>query len=263
MPYRLDIDSPPPHALDVLIELGALDLEPAGSGLAAILPDTVSPKVLSSRLGRCKIRTSDAVARDNGSVWLLSPQPIRVGAFLLAPPQTADIHGLVRLKDSPVFGTGHHVTTLLCLEILEEILSIEHMDSILDVGTGSGILALAGLIFGVKQAVGVDIDPEAIAVAAENARWNHVEARLQLMVGDPGVLDGRWPLVIANVLAAPLMEMASVLVRRVGTRGRLILSGIACSLQGEVRQVYQNLGMRHVESKTRDGWALIVFQASW
>jgi ribosomal protein L11 methyltransferase len=167
------------------------------------------------------------------------------------------------LADSNAFGTGHHPTTALCIEALEEILSVERPDSILDVGTGSGILALTALMMGVPRAVGLDIDAEALKVAGENARINDLADRLQLVRGGPEVVDGSWPLIVANVLAAPLIEMAPVLVRRLGRRGRLILSGISSSLEAEVRQSYQHLGIRYAGSKTRGGWTVLMVEAPW
>jgi ribosomal protein L11 methyltransferase len=209
------------------------------------------------------ITVSAAVARDNGSVWLLSPRGVRIGNILIASPEVAAPSKALRLTDSDAFGTGHHPTTALCVEALEEILTFERLDSVLDVGTGSGILALAALMMGVPQAVGLDTDADALRVAAENARLNNVSNRLQLVYGGPDVVDGKWPLVVANVLAAPLIEMAPALVRRLGRRGRLILSGIRSSLEPEVRRTYQHLGIRHIESKTRDGWTMLMAQASW
>jgi ribosomal protein L11 methyltransferase len=87
--------------------------------------------------------------------------------------------------------------------------------------------------------------------------------RLQLELGGPDIVSGIWPLVVANVLAAPLIEMAPILVRRVGNSGRLILSGIPWSLESEVRRAYQQLGMLHIRSETRAGWTAVVLQASW
>src|SRR5262249_38710945 len=156
-----------------------------------------------------------------------------------------------RLVDSDIFGTGHHPTTALCVEALEEVLAIGVAKSILDVGTGSGILALAALKMGVPQAVGLDIDDEALSVAAQNARLNNLAEGFQLVLGGPEIVDGLWPLVVANVLAAPLIEMAPTLVRRVGHNGYLILSGISWSLESEVLQAYQRLGMRHIRSAMR------------
>jgi ribosomal protein L11 methyltransferase len=109
----------------------------------------------------------------------------------------------------------------------------------------------------------LDIDADALKTAAEHARLNNLSDRLQLVLGGPGVLDGGWPLVVANVLAAPLIEMTPVLIRRVGSGGRLVLSGIPWFLESEVRQTYQRPGMRHIRSETRAGWAVVVAQASW
>jgi ribosomal protein L11 methyltransferase len=263
VPYRIDISSPPPDSFELLVELGALDVEPVDDGLVAIMPDGVTQDMVTSALGVPSVTVSAAVARDDGSVWLLSPRAVRVGHVLIASPEADAPPKALRLTDSNVFGTGHHPTTALCVEALEEILSVERLNSVLDVGTGSGILALTALMMGVPQAVGLDIDADGLKVAAENARLNNLADRLQLVLGGPNVLDGSWPLVVANVLAAPLIEMAPVLVRRVGRRGRLILSGIPWSLESEVRQTYQHLGIRHLASKTRDGWTVLMAQASW
>ena len=263
MPYRIDIACPPPEAIDVLVQLGALDIEPVDEGLAAILPDGVTRDTVAGALGLASVTVSHAVARDSGSIWLLSPRAVRVGGVLIASPDVAAPPETLRLTDSNAFGTGHHPTTALCIEALEEILSTEHLDSVLDVGTGSGILGLTALMMGVPQAVGLDIDADALKVAAENARLNNLADRFKLILGGPDVVDASWPLVIANVLAGPLIEMAPVLVRRVGNGGRLVLSGIPWSLEAEVRQAYRHLGMRHIGSKTSAGWTVMMAQASW
>jgi precorrin-6B methylase 2 len=263
LPYRLDIAGPPPDALDLLVQLGALDLEPVPDGLAALLPDGVTPEAVAAALGGARVSVSPAVARDNGSVWLLRPRAVRIGSVLIASPEEAALPDALRLIDAPAFGTGHHPTTALCLEALEEILTSEQVESILDVGTGSGILALAALKLGVPQAVGLEIDAEVLEVAAENAHLNHLADRLQLVLGGPEAVEGTWPVVVANVLAAPLMDMASVLVRRVGSRGQLLLSGIPWSLVSEVQQTYQHYGIRTIGSKTRAGWTALIAQASW
>ena len=263
VPYRIDISCPPHDALDQLVQLGALDIEPVNDGLAAIIPDGVTPDAVAGALGVASVTVSPAVARDNGSVWLLSPRAVRIGSVVIAPAEVAAPPDALRLTDSTAFGTGHHPTTALCIEAIEEALTIAVPDSVLDVGTGSGVLALTALMMGVSRAVGLDIDVDALKIAAEHARLNNLADRLQFVLGGPDVVSGAWPLVVANVLAAPLIEMAPVLVRRVGGRGRLILSGISWSLESEVRQTYQQLGMRHIRSETRAGWTVLVAQASW
>jgi ribosomal protein L11 methyltransferase len=263
MPYRIDISGPPHDVLDRLVQLGALDIELTGDRLAAIIPDSVKPDAVARALGVASVTVSAAIARDNGSVWLLNPRAVRIGRVLIATPEVASPPDALILTDSAAFGTGHHPTTVLCIEALEEALTIEVPGRVLDVGTGSGILALAVLKMGVPQAVGLDIDADALKIAAYHARLNGLSDRLQLVFGGPDVVSGVWPLVVANVLAAPLIEMAPVLVRRVGNRGRLILSGIATSLEPEVLQAYQRLGMRHIRSESRTGWTVLVVQASW
>lgn len=263
MPYRIDVRYPPHDALDVLVQLGAIDMEAVDEGIAAILPDGVTPETVERALEGASVTVSAAVARDSGSVWLLNPRSVRIGKLLIVSPETVTPAQALRLTDSTAFGTGCHPTTALCIEALEELLTAEQVDRVLDVGTGSGILALAALMMGVPQAVGVDTDADALLVAAENARLNHLADRLQLMRGGPEVADGTWPLVVANVLAAPLMEMAPVLVRRLGRGGRLVLSGIPSALETEVKRTYQNLGMRSTGSKTRGGWMMLMARASW
>jgi ribosomal protein L11 methyltransferase len=263
MPYRIDVSSPFPDSLDRLVQLGALDIETAGDGLAAIIPDAVTPQAVADALGTASVSVSTAIARDNGSVWLLHPRAIRIGSLLIAPPEVPGSSNALRLTDSSAFGTGHHPTTALCVEAIEEAVAITAPASILDVGTGSGVLALAGLMLGIPRALGLDIDAEALKIAAEHARLNNLSDRLQLVFGGPDVLDGAWPLVVANVLAAPLIEMAPALVRRVGSRGRLVLSGIPSSLESEVLQSYEHLGMRHIRSETRAGWTVVIVQSSW
>jgi ribosomal protein L11 methyltransferase len=251
VPYRIDIACPPPDALDQLVALGALDVEPVHDGLAAILPDGVTPAAAAAALGVARVEVSPAVGRDDGSVWMLNPPVVRIGSVPL------------RLAESEAFGTGHHPTTALCLDILAEAVTLAVPDRVLDVGTGSGVLALTALLLGVPRAVGLDVDAGALRIAAGNARLNNLADRLELVAGGPGAVKGAWPIVVANVLAAPLIEMAPVLVRRVGTRGRLILSGIPLSVESEVGQAYQRLGMRLIRSEARAGWVVLVLQATW
>ena len=100
-------------------------------------------------------------------------------------------------------------------------------------------------------------------VAAENARLNHVSGRLDLIRGGPEALSGSWPLVLANILAAPLIDLAPALVQRVQHGGRLVLSGVSNSMVPEVEQAYRRLGMRRLGETARAGWAAMVLCPSW
>ncbi|MGE3508846.1 MAG: 50S ribosomal protein L11 methyltransferase, partial [Vicinamibacterales bacterium] len=113
------------------------------------------------------------------------------------------------------------------------------------------------------EAVGLDCDPDALGWAAENARLNGLRDRFRLVLGGPESLPGTWPLVVANLLAAPLIDMAPVLVQRVAHRGRLVVSGIPTGVAADVAQVYRRLGMRPIETPSRAGWSAVVLDASW
>ena len=264
MPYRIDLRNAGPEALDRLIDLGALDIEPSPDGrIAALVPDHITLDQVTSALGIDTVTVSPAVGRDEESVWVLGPRPVRVGRLSIVPDNFEAAPNTVRLIDASAFGTGLHPTTVLCLEALESIVSTARPDAVLDVGTGSGVLALSALTLGVRRATAIDIDDEAVRVAAHNARLNGLEERLELATGGPETIAGSWPLVLANVLAAPLIEMSPVLVRRVGHRGRLVLSGIPASVQPDVERAYRRLGMHSLDVTSRAGWVALVMQASW
>jgi ribosomal protein L11 methyltransferase len=264
MPYRLDLPAPDDHAFDRLVELGALDVEAcAGDSLAALMPDSVTPEQVAAALGVERISVSPAVERDAGSVWILSSRAARVGRLQILPAHADAQPGSLRLADASAFGTGLHPTTALCLEELQEVLAGSTPDAVLDVGTGSGVLALAALTLGVRQACGIDIDDEALRVAAANARINGLHERLQLVRAAPDGLRGAWPLVFANVVSAAIIDMAPDLVRCVSRRGALILSGIRCTLEADVHQAYCRLGMRRLGGRSRRGWSALTLRASW
>jgi ribosomal protein L11 methyltransferase len=264
VPYRIDLRTAGDDTLDRLVELGVLDVELMPNGdLAALLPDRVTPEHAASTLGVDDLQISDAAGRDADSVWILNPRPVRIGRLHIVPADHETLTSALRLIDAPAFGTGLHPTTALCLEALDELVAIVRPHSVLDVGTGSGVLALAALTLGVPRALAIDTDDEALEVAAENARINGVADRLQLAQGGPEMVAGRWPLVLANVLAAPLIEMAPALVRCVGHHGQLVLSGIPSSVDQDVDRAYRHLGMRRGRATSRAGWVALQMQASW
>jgi ribosomal protein L11 methyltransferase len=264
VPYRVDLPIADDKSLDRLVDLGARDAEPASDGgFAALMPDTVAPDDLARALGLRSLVVTRATPRDAESVWVLQPRPVRVGRLRIVPENARAHSGDLRLIDSPAFGTGLHPTTALCLEALQDIVSVESPTSMLDVGTGSGVLALAALLLGVSHATGIDIEEDAIRTAGENARLNGLIARLELLQRSPQALTGTWPLIVANVLAAPLIEMAPALVRRLAHHGTLVLSGIPSSAEQDVSHTYVHFGMRHRRSISHSRWVAIEMQASW
>jgi len=264
VPYRIDLRDPPAHAFDRLVELGAVDAECLRDGaLSALMPDSVAPEQIIEALGRRDFSIRPATARDAGSVWILNPRAISVGRLRIVPAEMDLAHDALRLIDSPAFGTGLHPTTALCLEALAEIVENAKPDAVLDVGTGSGVLALTALKLGVGRAVALDIDEDALQAAEENARINGLATRLHLTRGGPETVTGTWPLVLANISAGALIELAPALVRRVAPRGQLVLSGIPQSVENDVAGAYRHLGMRRLRVNARGGWIALVLGASW
>jgi ribosomal protein L11 methyltransferase len=264
VPYRIDVRCEADDACDRLIELGALDVEIGADGdIAAVMPDSVAADAIATAFDGARITVSAAVSRDDGSVWVLRPRACQIAGLEIVPIDQGASPDALRLVDATAFGTGMHPTTALCLAAIAELIAAESPEAMLDVGTGSGVLALAALKLGVPRATAIDVDAAALAVAAENARINGLSERLELRHGGPDSLTDTWPLVAANVLAAPLIEMAPAIVRRVASRGHVVLSGIPGGLAAEVSLGYRAAGLVPLQTRTSAGWRAVVFRASW
>jgi ribosomal protein L11 methyltransferase len=170
----------------------------------------------------------------------------------LEPPDGA-LH-VLRIDPSSAFGTGLHATTSMCLE---RIAAISPMPSILDIGTGTGILALAALELGAKRAVATDNDPEALRVARENAEANGFAGDLVLSGDDPHTLGETFPVLVANILARPLIELAPVIAEAASPGALLILSGITIAQADDVVAAYEAEGFQKAEIETREEWARV------
>ena len=155
--------------------------------------------------------------------------PRRIGRRLyVAPPWDVPAAGdreLIVIDPSMAFGTGQHATTRTCLEECEAAVDDGPIARALDVGTGSGILAIALARLGVRHVVGVDIDPDAIRLAHLACVDNAVPG-VHLLIGPAGALRDRYDLVIANLLADTIVDEAATLAERVAPCGRLVLSGL-------------------------------------
>jgi ribosomal protein L11 methyltransferase len=193
----------------------------------------------------------------------LSQRPVRVRSLEIVPAGLAAPPGALTMADGPAFGTGLHATTALCLEALQDLIPMDRPGRVLDIGTGSGILALAALRLGVTHATGLDVDATALQVAAGNARLNQLASRFLLIRGRVDAVRGAWPLVVANIRAAELMAMAPLVVRRMASRAQLLLSGIPQSVAADVEQAYRRAGLTPAGRDTRDGWTVLTFRASW
>lgn len=193
--------------------------------------------------------------------------PVRVGRFLVhgahhrAAVRPNDL--AVEIEAALAFGTGHHGTTSGCLAALAAELKRRRPSRVLDVGTGTGILAFAAARALRSRVVAGDIDPVAIAVATANARLNGIRPHLAFYVA-PGIRHplanrpGRFDLVMANILARPLTRLAPSLARVLARAGTLVLSGLLDRDVPGIVGAYRSQGLALRSRSSREGWATLV-----
>ena len=172
---------------------------------------------------------------------------------------------VLELEPGRAFGTGLHPTTALVARAMESLASEiftrqGHLASMLDVGTGSGILALVALALGANAARAIDIDPDAVALARENARRNGLTARLEADGSPLEALDGSYDLVAANIEASVLIAMAEPLAERVRPGGVLVLSGILEERAAEVRRAFARFDV--ATSLAQGEWTALVLKGA-
>jgi ribosomal protein L11 methyltransferase len=189
--------------------------------------------------------------------WLKDFRPMRFGHRLGVAPagQRPDASAPVILELEPglAFGTGTHATTALCLEWLDG--RIQGGERVLDYGCGSGILALAALKLGARAAHAFDIDPQALTATRENAARNGLAPLVDVAERIEAV-TGTFDIVLANILARPLVELASRLARLVRPGGEIVLAGLLTRQAAEVAQAYEPW-FDIAPKAERDGWTLL------
>lgn len=202
--------------------------------------------------------------------WRKYFHPVRIqNSFLILPAwqtRQADEPGLFQIHIQPqmAFGTGHHASTTLCLQALAHLYrhgDISPKASFLDLGTGSGILAIACAKLGLKG-LALDNDPQAVQNARYNLELNQAQENVDLFVSElqglqPGV---RFDLILANILAGPLVYMAEELTSRLKPGGRLILSGILQKQESRVAQAYKNNALAEPRILRDSGWSALILQ---
>ena len=187
-------------------------------------------------------------------------EPVRIGRRLIvSPPGRETATGpddiVVPLMPGMAFGTGHHPTTRMCLEWLEDI--VQNGSNLLDVGTGSGILAIAALKSGAGRAVCLDIDQNAVEAAAENLKRAGVAGASSVHVGGlphPEAPAGAWDIVTANISAKVLCELAADLLACLKDDGVLIASGLLVERRYEVTDAFRMAGGMVIEERVSEDW---------
>jgi ribosomal protein L11 methyltransferase len=215
------------------------------------------------------LRTTTEVLAD--ADWLAMAlsglPPVRAGRFFvygahdrgLAPASTVNL----RIEAGAAFGTGHHGTTVGCLQAYHDLLKRRRFGRVLDVGCGTGVLAIAVARTGTPVAVGTDIDAPSVRIANENAALNGARARFVHASGlNHRAVRGRGPydLVFANILAPPLVALSQDIRLALKPGGIAILSGLLRTQERRVFAAYASKGFRLVRRIHRDAWATLVLR---
>lgn len=240
--------------------------------LTALFPENKNREKIENRLrfylGEERMQTLKweiLPEQDWERAWLKDYKPLQFGNTLWVGPHDfippSDIKAALFLDPGLAFGTGTHPTTFLCLGWLAE--QDLKDKTLLDFGCGSGILALAALKLGAKRIIGTDIDPQALDASRDNAKRNQIDEKdCDWILTDATHHqddDEKIDIVIANILANPLIELVPVLVSYLKPKGMLVLSGILDSQADEVKKAYAPY-IDWLETTVKEGWTRLVGQ---
>ncbi len=199
--------------------------------------------------------------------WKSFFQPLKLSERIVIKPSWKDYHRLkgeiiVELDPGMAFGTGTHPSTSMCVKALDELerrLAPEGGLRLLDVGTGSGILAIAAAKLGFTGIVGIDVDQVAVRVAQKNAELNGIADTVSLSNTPLKDLEGEFPVVVANILPHVLIYLKEHLLARLAPGGLLILSGIITEKAAEVRDAFTS-DVQFCRELQGEQWSCLVFQ---
>ena len=214
---------------------------------------------------RSTIKTTSLPEQDWGENWKRFFKPAQVTPRLVVKPPWAKTRlrkGQISIDITPgmAFGTGTHATTLLSIRALEEKLKKRGL-SVLDVGTGSGILSIIAAKLGAREVWGVDIDGVAVENARENVEKNRVSAIVKIRKGSVGDLHKKFDVVVANIDLKGLRRMRMPLLNHLKKHGSLILSGILEEGKEEIRLHYLEPGLlRWIKTTQKEEWVCLTFK---
>ena len=194
--------------------------------------------------------------QDWSTAWRAHHRTMRAGPrSWVRPPWEKPCPGVeVVIDPGMAFGTGSHPTTSLCLERTDELLSERPAASLLDIGTGSGVIAILARKLGAPRVCGTENDPVALDVARAGARLNSVTG-IEWELRDPDQIEGTFDVVVANILLNTLVELAPQIARK--TKWRLVLAGLLAAQAGEAERAYVAEGLNPHARKERDGWVRV------
>jgi ribosomal protein L11 methyltransferase len=212
-----------------------------------------------------RARVTPVADADWALAWREHFRPVAVGrTLLIAPPWETPAPGdrvVLAIEPGRAFGTGHHGTTATCLELLETLVAAERPARALDLGTGSGILAIAAARLGVAEVLACDSDPDAVAAATANAARNGVGDRVHARVDDVATLETPpAPLVLANLLAAAHHAFAARYRALVAPGGLLVAGGLLDPETDDVARALAAHGFHREAARSLEGWTSLALR---
>lgn len=256
-------------AADVLWQAGPSAVSEAdlGGGRVRLTADVEAPVSLEGLPAACEVTVLELDGDAHLDAWRAWARPVRAGRRVVlhpawipvpedaAPAAEGDV--ILRLDPGRAFGSGSHPTTRLVLGAIEEVLAAG--DDVLDVGTGSGVLAVAAARLGAATVVATDIDPAAVAATIVNAARNGVADRIDVSARPLAAVPGAFDVVVANIGASVLRELAGDLAAHVRPGGHLVLCGL---LEEQADGVLERLrGFAELDRPAEDGWVALVLRA--
>ena len=199
------------------------------------------------------------------SKWKEHIKPIKISQQLIIKPTWKKVEPkpgriIIEIDPGMAFGTGSHASTMLCLKAAYKLSHAIKGRGVLDVGTGSGILAITAAMLGAEKVVGLDIDQEALKVARKNVILNNVSKKVKITAKPLEKIRNKFFVIFANIIAEELVKIAALLEARIVNKGFLILSGILKETAEEVEVVYKKLGFRLFKTYTKGEWVCLVLR---
>jgi ribosomal protein L11 methyltransferase len=252
-----------------LIGLGSLGVEERDDAIIGYFPEAIDQELISNELELLRILFQslvDPVAMtvkhsflqrsDWNESWKKGFKPVDAGTrFTILPPWERPSRERIPLIIDPgmAFGTGHHETTRSCLVLMERYVGAVTADRFLDLGTGTGILAMAARALGFRSVVGVDTDPLAIEASRRNSALNNAEG-IELIEGGIDQCEGNFGMIAANLISGTLVELSGQIASRLAPEGIVIMSGILKGQDDEVVAAAVKSGLKCRERLNDGKW---------
>lgn len=167
---------------------------------------------------------------------------------------------VIEINPGWAFGTGNHVTTRLCIKVLESVFTERRVEKVLDVGCGSGVLAICAVTLGARKALAVDIESASVEEAKVNVERNGFSSDIQVLCGSSDVANGEFDLIVANILADAIFSIGEELKSKLKPDGLLLVSGIHEARKEEIVDRFRGLGLYIQNELCEDGWVALLFK---